>query len=86
MVEKLTQDEKAKRMTDTYPMFEWAPGIPIVDELLPINQIDGAEPPQDTNNNNRNDDVDSINNDDIAGAIRIGQNEIFLQLFRSGFN
>ena len=24
--------------------------------------------------------------DDIAGAIRIGQNEIFLQLFRSGFN
>ena len=24
-------------MTDKYPMFEWAPGLPILDDVLPLN-------------------------------------------------
>ena len=35
-VEDLAKAEKAKRLTDNYPMFEWAPGVPIIDELIPL--------------------------------------------------
>jgi hypothetical protein len=55
--EELAQEEKAKRLTDTYPMFEWAPGVPIIDELLPnVNENDDEE----QNDENKNDDFENI--------------------------
>ena len=33
-IEELAQEEKAKRLTDTYPMFKQALGVLIIDELL----------------------------------------------------
>ena len=43
-VEELAKNEKAKRLTDNYPLFEWEPGVPIVDEILPL--------PDEADNNN----------------------------------
>jgi hypothetical protein len=62
-VEQLAQREKAKRITDKYPLFEWAPGMPIIDELLPVNNDnDIAEIIDD---NSATDDSSDDNNDDI---------------------
>ena len=62
MVERLAQDEKAQRMTDQYPMFEWAPGVPILDELLPIDNNDNEN--DDGNNVGAVDDDPASNDDD----------------------
>ena len=49
-VELLAKNENAKHMTDAYPMFEWAPGLPILDEVLPTSSaVDSAV--DDTDNN-----------------------------------
>jgi hypothetical protein len=34
-VEELAREQDAPIMTDGYPMFEWMPGVPILDEVLP---------------------------------------------------
>ena len=32
-VRDLAEEENAKKMTDNYPMFEWAPGVLITDDV-----------------------------------------------------
>ena len=54
-VEELAKNEKAKRLTDNYPLFEWAPGVPIVDEILPL--------PDEADNNNIKDSNNDANVD-----------------------
>lgn len=51
-------------MLDNYALFEWVPGVPILDDLLPINR----------NLQETNDDT-NVNDDNIAGAIA-DENEI----------
>ena len=52
MAKNLAIGEKAKKMTDNYPMFEWAPGIPLDDD------DDGNEDTVIVEPNDYNDDIE----------------------------
>ena len=45
-------------MSDSYPMFEWSPGLPILDDVLPSN--DNISPIIDDVNNDNNV-IDDVN-------------------------
>ena len=50
--ETLAKNEKAKIMTDNYPIFEWSPIITVLEELTP--QIEQNETNNGDNNGNDN--------------------------------
>ena len=75
-VEELAKNEKAKKLTDNYPLFEWAPGVPILDELIPL-----PEEVHNTNNDTSNDNNDDANIDnedalDVPNVDGGNENEI----------
>ena len=43
-VEELAREQDAPIMTDGYPMFEWMPGVSILDEVLPAGDTLGDAP------------------------------------------
>jgi len=74
-VEQLASEEDAPLMADGYPMFEWAPGVPIIDEVEEV--INNNEEPDDEDNdngeivnNNANDiEESSLEDEEIIGEI-----------------
>ena len=67
MVKNLSIGEKAKKITDNYPIFEWAPGIPLDDD------DDGNEytvivQPNDHNDDIEQQEIELIEDNDVDNA------------------
>ena len=82
-IEELVQEEKVKRLTDTYPMFKWVRGVPIIDKLLPNVNENNNEEYHNENEINDNEDIANqgeniIDHDDVIELDNNGDTRIFV--------